>query len=150
MRTLLTIVGATLLVLFIIGISLPPSEEEQQRAAKRAAATKVARVKDNSAAAAMAANKAARAKELKATSATLIDQLTTLGVFQKVLQSGRLPQVWVRPAFYLEDFDVKHSMIATVFNFYYPSGNSDGLIILYDSRSGKKVGTFDSRGLEME
>tara|TARA_B100000780_G_scaffold261360_1_gene213759 strand:+ start:201 stop:542 length:342 start_codon:yes stop_codon:yes gene_type:complete len=72
-----------------------------------------------------------------------IQKLITADVFQKIETPGSLPHLWVRPQFYSADFDTKNSFINVVYSYYYTIDPSYEMVVLYDSLSGKKIGTFN-------
>ncbi len=74
-----------------------------------------------------------------------IEGLVDKGVFQKVEVPSKYPHLWVRPAFLRLDFSMKKDFVNVVFAFYVTNGTitkRSGLIVLYDSRTGKKVGVY--------
>jgi hypothetical protein len=74
----------------------------------------------------------------------LIQKLIGAEVFQKVEVPGFLPHLWVSHAFYGLSFDSKNSFVNVVYSYYYTQNPDFDLIVLYDSRSGKKIGTFSA------
>lgn len=72
-----------------------------------------------------------------------IQKLITADVFQKIETPGSLPHLWVRPQFYSIDFDTKNSFVNVVYSYYYTIDPNYEMVVLYDSLSGKKIGTFN-------
>jgi len=80
-----------------------------------------------------------------------IQKLINNGVFEKVEVPGSLPHLWVKPAFYGLSFDDKSTFVNVVYAYYTTMNSSYNLVVLYDSRSGKKVGVYGETygGLKM-
>jgi hypothetical protein len=57
---------------------------------------------------------------------------------------GNLPRVWVRPAFYALDFDQKQDVIGVVYAFYFDGSNISDLVRIYDSKSGREIGSYST------
>lgn len=81
----------------------------------------------------------------------LIDKLIAQGVFQKVEIPGNLPRLWVQPAFHELDFDAKQKFTSVVYAYYVDSGDVSASVRLYDSKTGKEIGSFAAYhgGLEL-
>jgi hypothetical protein len=69
----------------------------------------------------------------------LIQETINRVFFAKVESDNKAPFVWVRPAFYAADFDMKQQMISVVYA-YYCDGTDDDMVILMDALSGKSAG----------
>ena len=80
-----------------------------------------------------------------------IQKLINNGIFQKVEVRGSLPHLWVKPAFYALSYDDKSSFVNVVYAYYITMDSNYNLVVLYDSRSGKKVGVYGETygGLKM-
>ena len=83
---------------------------------------------------------------------TFIEKLIGQGIFQKVDVPGTLPKVWVTPAFYALDFEMKQKFISVVYVYYMKQDSRYHIVILRDSRTGKDVGTYSAHnpGLKMK
>ncbi|MDB5969479.1 MAG: hypothetical protein JWQ90_1929 [Hydrocarboniphaga sp.] len=81
-----------------------------------------------------------------------IQKLVSKGVFQKVEVPGTVPHLWVRPAFYALDFDTKSQFVNVVYAYYVTENPKYDLVVLYDSKTGKKIGTYSKAygGLKLE
>ncbi len=78
-----------------------------------------------------------------------IDEMIRRRVFTKVEKPGELAYVWVTPTFYALDFDQKKDLMNIVYGYYYEDDSK--LVRIFDSMSGKEVGTFSlTLGLELE
>ena len=87
---------------------------------------------------------------MQAQRAELIEKLKSQGVFQKHGVPGNTPRVWVKPAFYELDFDAKQKFVSVVYAFYFDGSNSGDMVIVYDSRSNKPIGTYSNAGLRLD
>jgi hypothetical protein len=74
----------------------------------------------------------------------LIEKLIGEGVFQKVEVPGTLPRLWVRPRFYAAEFDQKQSFVSVVYAYYFDGSNVTDSVRIFDSRSGKEVGSYSA------
>jgi hypothetical protein len=74
-----------------------------------------------------------------------IQKLIKNGIFQKVETPGSLPHLWVKPAFYALSYDDKSSFVSVVYAYYVTIDKSYNLVILYDHRSGKKIGVYGEK-----
>ena len=81
-----------------------------------------------------------------------IQKLIGMNVFQKVEIPGSLPHLWVKPSFNSLSFDEKNSFVNVVYSYYYTLDSSYSIVVLYDSLSGKKIGTFSASygGLDLK
>jgi len=81
----------------------------------------------------------------------LIEKLIEQGVFQKIEVPGFLPQLWVRPGFYIADFDQRESFVSVVYAYYFDGSDPTDSVKLFDSQSGKEVGSYSivAGGLKM-
>ena len=71
-----------------------------------------------------------------------IQKLINMGVFQKVEVPGTLPHLWVKPAFYMLDFDTKSKFVNVVYAYYITQNTKYDIVVLYDSQTGKEVGKY--------
>lgn len=62
--------------------------------------------------------------------------------FQKVEVPGNLPHLWVKPAFYILDFDTKSQFVNVVYAYYITQNPKYNIVVLYDSQTGKEVGKY--------
>ena len=81
----------------------------------------------------------------------LIEKLIEQGVFQKIEVPGFLPRLWVRPGFYIADFDQRESFVSVVYAYYFDGSDPTDSVKLFDSQSGKEVGSYSivAGGLKM-
>jgi hypothetical protein len=71
-----------------------------------------------------------------------IQKLINKGVFQKVETPGNLPHLWVKPPFYILDFDTKSKFVNVVYAYYITQDPKYNIVVLYDSQTGKAVGKY--------
>jgi len=81
---------------------------------------------------------------------TLLGQLVDRGIFYKHEITGTLPRVYVAPAFHTLNIDDKKAFISVAHAYYIAAGNTDNLTVIFDSLTGKQIGTFNEFGLQME
>lgn len=80
-----------------------------------------------------------------------IAKLIKNGFFEKVEVSGNTPQVWITPPFYALRYDAQAKIISDVYAYYFDGSNAHDSVLVLDSRSGKKVGSFAPlTGLKMK
>lgn len=72
----------------------------------------------------------------------LINKLIGQGVFQKIEKPRQVPYLWVRPGFYALDFDMKEKFSNVAYAYFRANDPAVQLVILYDSRTGKRAGTY--------
>lgn len=78
-------------------------------------------------------------------------ELIKEGIFVKVEMPASLPQVWVKPRFYALNFEQKQNLISLVWTYYNVKDSAIKTVVVYDSTTGKEVGTFNKAyGLEMK
>jgi hypothetical protein len=58
--------------------------------------------------------------------------------------------VWVRPRFYLLNFNEKEKFVSVVYAYYFEGHDFGDAVKIVDSLSGKEVGSFDLRGLTLK
>ena len=98
--------------------------------------------------------------ELQAGRLAFIQKLTARGLFTTVEQPADLPHVWVTPAFRALDYQTQNKFLGVVFAYYYagtsgpknPLRDYSRIVVLKDSQTGKRIGTFSrvSAGLEYD
>jgi len=72
-----------------------------------------------------------------------------IGIFKKIVVQGKLANIYVTSRFYALDFDEKAKFLDVVFAYYYIQDQTRELLILYDVKSGKEIGTYNKRGLNL-
>lgn len=77
----------------------------------------------------------------------VINGLIAEEVFDRIEPRKVAVAVWVRPRFYLLEFKQKQLFLDTVFSYYL--SDSGSWLEIIDNNSGKKVGEFTIRGLNM-
>lgn len=77
--------------------------------------------------------------------ADLIEELTRLQVFAKIESPGSVPRVWVRPAFYLLDFDQKQNFVSVVYAYHFDGSSAGDFVRVIDNQTGKEIGQFNPR-----
>jgi hypothetical protein len=81
----------------------------------------------------------------------LMQTLINEGAFKKVEQVGDVARIWITPTFHALDYDVKTQLSGLVYEYYrIKTNDSINLVLLYDSKNGKQVGTFSKRGLDLD
>lgn len=81
----------------------------------------------------------------------LIEKLHKERVFQKVVVPGNLPRLYVAPRFYTLDFDMKKNFVSVVYAYYFDGKNITDSVRIFDSKSGKEIGSFSlPQGLKLD
>lgn len=82
----------------------------------------------------------------------LINKLIGMGVFQKIEKPRQLPYLWVKPGFYQLDFEMKQKFVGVVYMYFKTDDPGVQLVVLYDSRTGKRAGRFSENlgGLNLD
>ena len=80
--------------------------------------------------------------DVQADRKAFIQKLKKKGVFQKVEVPGNLPHLWVKPAFYTLDFDIKSKFVNVVYAYDITQNPKYNIVVLYDSHSGKEIGKY--------
>ncbi|OHB71305.1 MAG: hypothetical protein A2W23_00235 [Planctomycetes bacterium RBG_16_43_13] len=80
----------------------------------------------------------------------VIQGFINAGIFQKVEVADRWSEVWVMPAFYNMDYDSKATYTNIVWAYYIAGDPKREIVMLYDSKTGKHVGTYSKHGLDMK
>lgn len=75
-----------------------------------------------------------------------IQKLIARGAFQKVERPGQYAHVWVRPAFYDLEFDLKQKFVSVVYAYYRAKDARADVVVLFDGRTNKKIGSFSEVG----
>jgi hypothetical protein len=90
--------------------------------------------------------------ELQQKRLSLISDLIDEGIIDKVEKPGTYAQVWVTPLFNALKFDQKQSFINVIYAYYISENPESDAVLLYDSQSGKEVGTYSAvyGGLKMK
>ena len=73
---------------------------------------------------------------------TFIQDMIAEGIFLKVEQPADFPHVWVTSVFYALNFEDKQAFISVVYAYYSTQDPEADMVVLYDSKTGKKVGVF--------
>lgn len=79
-----------------------------------------------------------------------MQKLQKMNVIYKIDVPGDLPHVYVSSGFYSLKIDDKKSFMSVVYAYYLAQNPKATIVALYDSRSGKQIGTFTHRGLELD
>ena len=82
------------------------------------------------------------AEDLQAGRKAFIQKLIKKGYFEKVEIPGSLPYLWVKPLFYTLDFKMKERFVSVVYAYYITENSKYDIVVLYDNKTGKKIGTF--------
>jgi len=92
-----------------------------------------------------------KSSEMQAGRKKLIQDLIEKGIFQKIEVPGTLPRLWVRPGFYLLDYDTKQQFVSVVYAYCFEDESMGNIVRIYDSLSGKDVGGYTLlSGLKMK
>ena len=91
-----------------------------------------------------------KAKRLQPGRKQLIQKLISLGIFSKVEMPGSLPHVWITPTFRRLDFDDKQKFLNVVYAYYLTENRRSNIVVLKDSRTGKRIGTYSQSGLDLD
>lgn len=81
---------------------------------------------------------------------TFIAKLKVLGVISKIEKLADYPHVTVGPKFKSLSYEDKNAFMNVVFAYYYNQNQSNDLVLIYDYHTGKKIGSYSMRGLELE
>ena len=88
-------------------------------------------------------------KALQAERKAFIDKCLREGIFYKIEVPADLPHLRVPPLFFNSDFDTKKKLAAAVFAYYLIENPKHDLLILKDSRTGKRIGSYSANGLDL-
>lgn len=86
-------------------------------------------------------------KELQAKRKQAIDGFIKDGVFIKVVQPAILPHVHVDKGFYLLPYDGKSAVMNVTYAYYITISKENSAVIIKDGYTGKRIGSYDERGL---
>lgn len=129
-------------------IGKPPAKAtpEQQAAAKLEAEKRAAQQTKAFREAVLRENK------LQEQRARLLRKYISAGLIKELnYPGGDLPHLWVRPAFYGLDFDDKQALCNLALTYAHRGKpGPEAILVLRDSQSGRRVGSFTSRGLELQ
>lgn len=64
------------------------------------------------------------------------------GIFLKVETTGAVPHLWVTPAFHKLNLKTMDRYVKVVHDYYITKNPQYIYVVLYDSKTGKKVGTY--------
>ncbi len=78
-----------------------------------------------------------------------IDELKEKQIIHKIEKLSKYPHVFVDPAFYQLTIDQKSSLMNVILTYYWTEDNSAIYVLLYDSQTGKQIGTQSMSGLKM-
>ncbi len=81
----------------------------------------------------------------------LINDLMNKGIFYKISKRSKFPHLYVKPRFYSLNFDDKQSFVSVVYAYYLTKDPKATMVVLFDSRTNKKIGVFSKvdRGLKL-
>lgn len=88
-------------------------------------------------------------KALQADRKAFIDKCLSEGIFYKIEVPAELPHLWVPPKFLNSDFDTKKKLAAVVYSYYITENPKQNLLVIKDSRTGKRIGGYSSSGLDL-
>ena len=86
-------------------------------------------------------------KELQAKRKQAIDGFIKDGVFIKVVQPAILPHVHVDKKFYLLTYDDKSAVMNVTYAYFITISKENSAVIIKDGYTGKRIGSYDERGL---
>ena len=90
-------------------------------------------------------------KELRAQGKVVIDRFIEDKIIMKIVQTAQLPHAWVDKNFYLISYDNKSKIMHMVYLHYAVDKNGvlkkNGILVIKDGYTGKRIGTYDERGL---
>lgn len=96
-----------------------------------------------------AQSKAKNEAKLQPKRKQFIQKLISQGVFSKVEMPGSLPHLWVKPVFYSLDYETKEQFVNVVYAYYVTENPRWDIIVLKDSRTGKRIGSYSEFGLDL-
>ncbi len=90
--------------------------------------------------------------ELQSDRQDFIAKLIVRGVFARLEQPASLPHLWVTPTFMALDFKMKEKFVSIVFAYCYADADEPGrgIVVIKDSRTGKRIGSMDGWGLHFD
>ena len=85
--------------------------------------------------------------ELQAKRKQAIDGFIKDGVFIKVVKPAMLPHVHVGKKFYLLTYDDKSAVMNVTYAYYITISKENSAVIIKDGYTGKRIGSYNERGL---
>jgi len=88
--------------------------------------------------------------ELQAKRKQAIDGFIKDGVFIKVVKPAMLPHVHVGKKFYLLTYDDKSAVMNVTYAYFFSGGTISkeySVVVIKDGYTGKRIGTYNERGL---
>ena len=79
-----------------------------------------------------------------------IEKLIRKGILYKLVTPGEIPHIYVAPGFYSLNVDDKQSFISVVYAYCLAHDSRVNIVALYDSKSGKNIGSFNEGGLKLD
>ena len=71
-------------------------------------------------------------------------------IFKRIDTPGTLPRIYVGDTFYDLSFEDKTKFVGVVLAYFYSQSKEINIILIYDNRNNKKVGSFDAvTGLDL-
>lgn len=88
--------------------------------------------------------------EAQAKRERLIKQLISRSVFSKVEMPASLPHAWTGPAWDSLSYDEKQTFCGVVLAWYMAQNPQLDILVVKDYRTGKRIGSFDRSGLDLD
>lgn len=79
-----------------------------------------------------------------------IRKLIDNGVIYKIEKPGEIPRIYVGPTFILLPYDTKNNFLDAILTYYIIENPESNILIIKDELTGKSIGTFSDRGLDMD
>jgi len=90
-------------------------------------------------------------KKLRAQAKVAIDRFIEDKIIMKIVQPAQLPHAWVDKNFYLISYDDKSNIMRIVYMYYAVKKNGilkkNTILVIKDGYTGKRIGSYDERGL---
>ncbi len=90
-------------------------------------------------------------KKVRAQGKVAIGRFIEDKIIMKIVQPAQLPHAWVDKNFYLISYDNKSKIMRMVYLYYAVDKNGvlkkNGILVIKDGYTGKRIGTYDERGL---
>lgn len=80
----------------------------------------------------------------------LISDLKQKGIVQKIDQQNSIPNVYVSDAFKALDNFEKEELLTEISTYYYAQHKRSSMVIIRDSSSGEKLGSYSQNGLSLK
>lgn len=87
---------------------------------------------------------------LQAERKAFIDKALREGIFYKIEVPAELPHLWVQPRFLNGDYDTKRKLASVVYAYYFAMNPKHDILVIKDSRTGKRIGTYSASGLDLK